>query len=83
MIEDPISCVGGGGGASDTFDTAPSDETNAAIAGNNVTNVTGSNMLENQIICGYQGWFGFPGDGAPMNRSVQATYVKHSFLIFR
>jgi hypothetical protein len=28
----------------------------------------GPNMLENQIICGYQGWFGFPGDGAPINR---------------
>ena len=28
----------------------------------------GSNMLDNQIICGYQGWFGFPGDGAPIKR---------------
>lgn len=28
----------------------------------------GPNMLERQIICGYQGWFGFPGDGAPINR---------------
>jgi hypothetical protein len=28
----------------------------------------GINMLDNQIICGYQGWFGFPGDGAPINR---------------
>lgn len=71
MIDDPISCDGGGG-ASDTFGTAPIDATNAAIAGNNVTNVTGSNMLENQIICGYQGWFGFPRDGAPINRSVRA-----------
>ena len=26
------------------------------------------NMLDRQIICGYQGWFGFPGDGAPINR---------------
>ncbi|KAL7428316.1 hypothetical protein ACHAXH_002375 [Discostella pseudostelligera] len=27
-----------------------------------------SNMLDNQIICGYQGWFAFPGDGAPINK---------------
>jgi hypothetical protein len=27
-----------------------------------------SNMLTNQIIGGYQGWFAFPGDGAPVNR---------------
>ncbi len=26
------------------------------------------NMLDNQILCGYQGWFAFPGDGAPVNR---------------
>ena len=26
------------------------------------------NMLDNQIICGYQGWFAFPGDGAPINK---------------
>jgi len=26
------------------------------------------NTLTNQIICGYQGWFAFPGDGAPINR---------------
>lgn len=68
---DPISTKNEGG-AIDTFDTIPADVTNAAIAGNNVTNVTGSNMLEKQITCGYQGWFGFPPDGAPMNRSVRA-----------
>lgn len=28
----------------------------------------GPNMLENQVICGYQGWFGTPGDGSPINR---------------
>lgn len=26
------------------------------------------NMLTNQIICGYQGWFTYPGDGAPINK---------------
>eukprot|EP00579_Thalassiosira_antarctica_P017962 CAMPEP_0201927842 /NCGR_PEP_ID=MMETSP0903-20130614/19609_1 /ASSEMBLY_ACC=CAM_ASM_000552 /TAXON_ID=420261 /ORGANISM="Thalassiosira antarctica, Strain CCMP982" /LENGTH=633 /DNA_ID=CAMNT_0048466135 /DNA_START=34 /DNA_END=1932 /DNA_ORIENTATION=+ len=26
------------------------------------------NTLSKQIICGYQGWFSFPGDGAPTNR---------------
>ncbi|KAL3765616.1 hypothetical protein ACHAW5_008273 [Stephanodiscus triporus] len=30
--------------------------------------VMGPNMLDKQIMCGYQGWFGFPGDGAPINR---------------
>jgi hypothetical protein len=24
--------------------------------------------LRNQIICGYQGWFAYPGDGAPINK---------------
>ena len=28
----------------------------------------GPNMLTNQVICGYQGWFGTPGDGSPINR---------------
>ena len=28
----------------------------------------GNNMLTNQVICGYQGWFGTPGDGSPLNR---------------
>jgi hypothetical protein len=27
-----------------------------------------NNMLTNQVICGYQGWFGTPNDGAPINR---------------
>ena len=27
-----------------------------------------NNMLTNQVICGYQGWFGTPGDGSPLNR---------------
>ena len=26
------------------------------------------NMLTNQIIAGYQGWFSYPGDGAPINK---------------
>ena len=26
-----------------------------------------NNMLDGTIVCGYQGWFGFPGDGAPMD----------------
>ncbi|KAL3806753.1 hypothetical protein ACHAXA_006779 [Cyclostephanos tholiformis] len=25
-------------------------------------------MLDDRIICGYQGWYGFPGDGAPIKR---------------
>ena len=24
--------------------------------------------LDNQIICGYQGWYSYPGDGAPVNK---------------
>ncbi len=27
-----------------------------------------SNMLDDRIICGYQGWFGYPRDGAPIKR---------------
>jgi hypothetical protein len=26
------------------------------------------NMLDNKIICGYQGWYSFPGDGSPPKR---------------
>ena len=29
---------------------------------------TSTNMLDDKIICGYQGWFGYPGDGAPIRR---------------
>jgi hypothetical protein len=46
--------------ASDVF--AVSDSLEAAAVR------TRPNMLDNQIICGYQGWYGFPGDGAPINR---------------
>jgi hypothetical protein len=28
-------------------------------------------MLNNQIISGYQGWFGYPGDGASEDRWIQ------------
>jgi len=30
--------------------------------------VAAVNMLNNQILCGYQGWYSFPGDEAPINR---------------
>jgi hypothetical protein len=33
-----------------------------------VTAGSNNNMLTNQVICGYQGWFGTPGDGSPINR---------------
>ena len=26
-----------------------------------------SDTITNQILCGYQGWYNFPGDGAPVN----------------
>ncbi|KAL3810211.1 hypothetical protein ACHAXA_006351 [Cyclostephanos tholiformis] len=32
------------------------------------TAAIGSNMLDDQIICGYQGWYGHPADGAPIKR---------------
>ena len=34
----------------------------------NIAAIDTSTSLTNQIICGYQGWFTFPGDGAPINR---------------
>jgi len=34
----------------------------------NTTTSSGPNMLTNQVICGYQGWFGTPGDGSHINR---------------
>jgi len=33
-----------------------------------VVAINPSTSLTNQIICGYQGWFAFPGDGAPINK---------------
>jgi hypothetical protein len=30
--------------------------------------VPSASTLTNQILCGYQGWFTYPGDGAPTNR---------------
>lgn len=33
-----------------------------------VDGTSSHNMLTNQIICGYQGWFSYPGDGAPINK---------------
>ena len=39
----------------------------ARASGNNDVEVS-SNALTNQIMCGYQGWYAFPGDGAPINR---------------
>jgi hypothetical protein len=30
--------------------------------------IMGTDMLDNKIICGYRGWFGFLGDGAPIKR---------------
>lgn len=48
----------------------PNDADASGIGGDVGVEVTASNnnMLDNQIICGYQGWYSFPGDGAPTNR---------------
>jgi len=32
------------------------------------TDIVPSDSLNNQLICGYQGWYAYPGDGAPINR---------------
>ena len=48
----------------------PDDADASGIGGETGVEVAASNnnMLDNQIICGYQGWYSFPGDGAPTNR---------------
>ena len=33
-----------------------------------MADIVPANTLTNQILCGYQGWYAFPGDGAPINR---------------
>lgn len=33
-----------------------------------MADIVPANTLTNQILCGYQGWYTFPGDGAPINR---------------
>jgi hypothetical protein len=60
-VESGASGEPSGGGI---FDDTPPEEGAAAAAGDGGPGM----MLERQIICGYQGWFGFPGDGAPINR---------------
>ena len=54
----------------DTSATKKSDGGAEAASNEAVTVSVGArpNMLDDQIICGYQGWYGFPGDGAPINR---------------
>jgi hypothetical protein len=50
---------------------AGTNETNLFVKGNNadaVGDVVTSSTLTNKILVGYQGWFTYPGDGAPINK---------------
>ena len=43
-------------------------ETDVVETKDSAIGMTSINMLDNKIICGYQGWYSFPGDGSPTNR---------------
>ncbi|EED86632.1 predicted protein [Thalassiosira pseudonana CCMP1335] len=53
-----------------TSTATPPASTNATSAGTSTRayTVVSSSTLTNQIIVGYQGWFTYPGDGAPINK---------------
>ncbi|KAL7504285.1 hypothetical protein ACHAXN_001969 [Cyclotella atomus] len=42
--------------------------TNSAVVELNYDNAVPNDSMTNLILCGYQGWFAFPGDGAPIDK---------------